>query len=244
MQEISIRLKMIADLVTPGARVADIGCDHAYTDIYLASKGEVKSIIAMDLRKGPLEKARENVALAGFSDIIELRLSDGFEKLNKGETDTAIISGMGGRLITSIIEKGEAVFTEGYRLILSPQTEPDILRNYLVNAGFVIEDEDMCFDEGKYYVAIIARYTGKECEVKLTEQEALYGPVLINNKNKVLLEFLELEIRKRVKVIEDLSKRLSDSPEKDNPCFDEKKISMNKRIDLLKGEIVSIRRIF
>ena len=155
MQEISIRLKMIADLVTPGARVADIGCDHAYTDIYLASKGEVGSIIAMDLRKGPLEKARENVASAGFSDIIELRLSDGFEKLNKGETDTAIISGMGGRLITSIIEKGEAVFTEGYRLILSPQTEPDILRNYLLEAGFVIEDEDMCFDEGKYYVAII-----------------------------------------------------------------------------------------
>ncbi len=244
MQEISIRLKMIADLVTPGARVADIGCDHAYTDIYLASKGEIKSIIAMDLRKGPLEKARENVALAGFSDIIELRLSDGFEKLNKGETDTAIISGMGGRLITSIIEKGEAVFTEGYRLILSPQTEPDILRNYLLEAGFVIEDEDMCFDEGKYYVAIIARYTENEIERKLTEEEALYGPVLIKNKNKVLLEYLDLEIKKRLKVIEELKKRISDNLRKDDQGFDEKKRSMDKRIDLLNKEIASIRHIF
>lgn len=244
MQEISIRLKMIADLVTPGARVADIGCDHAYTDIYLASKGEVGSIIAMDLRKGPLEKARENVASAGFSDIIELRLSDGFEKLNKGETDTAIISGMGGRLITSIIEKGEAVFTEGYRLILSPQTEPDILRNYLLEAGFVIEDEDMCFDEGKYYVAIIARYTENEIERKLTEEEALYGPVLIKNKNKVLLEYLDLEIKKRLKVIEELKKRISDNLRKDDQGFDEKKRSMDKRIDLLNKEIASIRHIF
>lgn len=244
MQEISIRLKMIADLVTPGARVADIGCDHAYTDIYLASIGEIKSIIAMDLRKGPLEKARENVALAGFSDIIELRLSDGFEKLNKGETDTAIISGMGGRLITSIIEKGEAVFTEGYRLILSPQTEPDILRNYLLEAGFVIEDEDMCFDEGKYYVAIIARYTENEIERKLTEEEALYGPVLIKNKNKVLLEYLDLEIKKRLKVIEELKKRISDNLRKDDQGFDEKKRSMDKRIDLLNKEIASIRHIF
>ena len=244
MQEISIRLKMIADLVTPGARVADIGCDHAYTDIYLASKGEVGSIIAMDLRKGPLEKARENVASAGFSDIIELRLSDGFEKLNKGETDTAIISGMGGRLITSIIEKGEAVFTEGYRLILSPQTEPDILRNYLLEAGFVIEDEDMCFDEGKYYVAIIARYTENEIERKLTEEEALYGPVLIKNKNKVLLEYLDLEIKKRLKVIEELKNRISDNLRKDDQGFDEKKRSMDKRIDLLNKEIASIRHIF
>ncbi len=244
MQEISIRLKMIADLVTPGARVADIGCDHAYTDIYLASKGEVGSIIAMDLRKGPLEKARENVASAGFSDIIELRLSDGFEKLNKGETDTAIISGMGGRLITSIIGKSEAVFTEGYRLILSPQTEPDILRNYLLEAGFVIEDEDMCFDEGKYYVAIIARYTENEIERKLTEEEALYGPVLIKNKNKVLLEYLDLEIKKRLKVIEELKKRISDNLRKDDQGFDEKKRSMDKRIDLLNKEIASIRHIF
>ena len=244
MQEISIRLKMIADLVTPGARVADIGCDHAYTDIYLASKGEVGSSIAMHLRKGALEKARENVASAGFSDIIELRLSDGFEKLNKGETDTAIISGMGGRLITSIIEKGEAVFTEGYRLILSPQTEPDILRNYLLEAGFVIEDEDMCFDEGKYYVAIIARYTENEIERKLTEEEALYGPVLIKNKNKVLLEYLDLEIKKRLKVIEELKKRISDNLRKDDQGFDEKKRSMDKRIDLLNKEIASIRHIF
>ncbi|MBQ1327500.1 MAG: SAM-dependent methyltransferase [Eubacterium sp.] len=244
MQEISIRLKMIADLVTPGARVADIGCDHAYTDIYLASKGEIKSIIAMDLRKGPLKKARENVASAGYSDIIELRLSDGFEKLNKGETDTAIISGMGGRLITSIIEKGEAVFTEGYKLILSPQTEPDILRNYLVASGFVIEDEDMCFDEGKYYVAIIARYMGKDVAAKLTDEEALYGPVLIKNKNKVLLEYLDLEIKKRVKVIEELNKRLEDNLRKDDPGFEEKTRSMDKRIDLLNGEIAAIRRIF
>lgn len=248
MQDISIRLKMIADLVTPGARVADIGCDHAYTDIYLASKGDLEAIIAMDLRKGPLQKASENVSMAGFSSKIELRLSDGFEKLKRSESDTAIISGMGGRLITSIISKAGDIFKEGYKLILSPQTELDIVRNYLPGAGFVIEDEEMCLDEGKYYVAIVARYVGRDKtkDVHYSENEALYGPILIRKKHKVLMEYLDLEIRKREKVIEDLNLRLKKMKEQDdNPeqPAEEKLLSVEKRIIFLEEEIQGIKAL-
>ena len=33
--KISERMKMVAQTVTKGLKVADIGCDHAYTSIYL-----------------------------------------------------------------------------------------------------------------------------------------------------------------------------------------------------------------
>ena len=57
MAELSKRLQAVADLVTPGMRLADVGTDHAYIPIYLTQNGLVPSAIAMDINKGPLERA-------------------------------------------------------------------------------------------------------------------------------------------------------------------------------------------
>ena len=32
--ELSLRMKTVADMVKPGGRVCDIGCDHAFVSIY------------------------------------------------------------------------------------------------------------------------------------------------------------------------------------------------------------------
>ena len=101
---LSDRMKRIADMVTPGRVTADIGCDHGLVSAYLVDMGICPKVYAMDVAEGPLESAKKNTR--EFSDRIELRLSDGFEALEKGETDCAIIAGMGGHLVLSILEGG------------------------------------------------------------------------------------------------------------------------------------------
>ncbi|MBO5727413.1 MAG: tRNA (adenine(22)-N(1))-methyltransferase TrmK, partial [Oscillospiraceae bacterium] len=56
--ELTPRLLAAAQLVPPGAAVADIGTDHAYLPVWLLKQGRVRYAIAADLRSGPLERAR------------------------------------------------------------------------------------------------------------------------------------------------------------------------------------------
>ena len=53
--QLSNRLLAAAGMVTKGNIVADVGCDHAYTSIYLCREGISPRVIAMDVNKGPLQ---------------------------------------------------------------------------------------------------------------------------------------------------------------------------------------------
>ena len=113
MEELNLsdRLRLIAGLIKKGSKVADIGTDHGYLPIFLVKSGITDRVIAMDVRKGPLKKAEDNTRAFCVSDQIELRLSDGLAALEKGEADTVTISGMGGRLIQSILTNGMESWT-------------------------------------------------------------------------------------------------------------------------------------
>ena len=183
--KLSKRLERIASFVQPGSRVADIGTDHGYVPIWLVQKGVCPSALAMDVRKGPLERAEEHVEEVGLSGKIELRLSDGLAKL---------IAGMGGKLTCRILEQGRHVWenwSEGKeRLILSPQSEQDEVRYFLEEQGFSILREAMLTDEGKYYIVIeAARGTMRPGR----EQDYRFGADLIRKKDPVLLAYLEKE---------------------------------------------------
>ena len=138
-------------MVTPGNSVADIGCDHAHTGIYLLQAGISPKAIAMDLRKGPLAKAEENVREQGLEDRIEVRLSDGLEKLCPGEADTILISGMGGPLITRILERKPEVAKSAKELVLSPQSDLPEFKTRLSDNGFVIADTKITEEDDKFY---------------------------------------------------------------------------------------------
>ncbi len=190
--KLSKRLERIASFVQPGSRVA--GTDHGYVPIWLVQKGVCPSALAMDVRKGPLERAEEHVEEVGLSGKIELRLSDGLAKLKAGEADTVVIAGMGGKLTCRILEQGRHVWenwSEGKeRLILSPQSEQDEVRYFLEEQGFSILREAMLTDEGKYYIVIeAARGTMRPGR----EQDYRFGADLIRKKDPVLLAYLEKE---------------------------------------------------
>lgn len=188
--ELSRRLNAVANLVTEGASVADIGTDHAYIPIYLAENHISSHIIAMDINRGPLEKAKEHILEYGFEKMIQTRLSDGLSGMKPGEADTMIAAGMGGGLVVRILQNSPQAVESVREFILQPQSEIHKVRAYLNNNGFVITEEDMVEEGGKYYPMMKAVH-GKE--KPFSDEELYYGRKLIEKKNPILKAFLQKE---------------------------------------------------
>ncbi|MEE1238957.1 MAG: class I SAM-dependent methyltransferase [Acutalibacteraceae bacterium] len=158
---LSRRLLLIASLVPKGARVCDVGTDHARLPIFLIEEKTAERVIATDIRPLPLENAKKNVEASGISGI-ELRLCDGLSAVKKNETDTVIIAGIGGEVISGIISRAELLQEEPYPLlILQPTTSPEALRRYLCDSGFEILTENPLKENGKLYSVMTARFTGQ-----------------------------------------------------------------------------------
>ena len=92
---LSNRMQALTDMVTPGTVITDVGCDHGFVSVYLVQKGLSPRVIAMDVRSGPLERAREHIREYGLQDRIETRLSDGLHGLKTGEANGMICAGHG-----------------------------------------------------------------------------------------------------------------------------------------------------
>ena len=176
MIRISDRLRIVAHMCDKGAVVADIGTDHGYLPIYLVQEGIAPSAIAMDLRKGPLEKAKKHICDNCLEDRIQTRLSDGLEKLSKNEAD--------------IITKGMNVITQNTTLIVSPQSEVGDFRHFLVSQGLVVDDEQMLKEDGKYYFIIKCRKSEESVCSEFSETQYQYGWKLLDSKDKTLYEYL------------------------------------------------------
>ncbi len=207
--ELTPRLKAVADTVTKGNRVADVGCDHAYISIYLVEQNIGSKIIATDVNKGPLERANENIRRFGKKDVIQTRLSNGLEKIEPGEVDTVLIAGMGGALVVRILEEGARVVDECKELVLQPQSEFFLVRKYLHSIGFFIQTEHMLIDDGKYYVVIRA-VKGDKVIPYDKEVFYVYGKCLLEQKGDVLKEYLQREYGLKMQVIKDLEKITSE----------------------------------
>lgn len=148
---LSDRMQAVVGLAAECDCIADIGCDHGYVAIELIKNHTCKHVIAMDVNEGPLDRAKSNIHDYLMNEYIETRLSNGTEALKKGEADGMICAGMGGPLIISILEQGKAVIDDMKQLILQPQSEIDKVRCYLRENGYIIDKEDIIFEDGKFY---------------------------------------------------------------------------------------------
>ena len=99
--KINDRLKKIGDLVDANSFCLDIGCDHAFLDIYLVKKNKNIKAIASDIAEGPVKQAKDNIKREGLEKSIEVRLGNGLDTYTD-EVDTIIIAGMGGRNMIGI----------------------------------------------------------------------------------------------------------------------------------------------
>ena len=146
---ITPRLEAIINHVN-GKIIADIGTDHAYIPIYLIENNISERVIVSDIKKGPLSIAMENIEGHNLSDKIEIRLGGGMSVLTKNEADTIIIAGMGGILISEIID-ADIEIAKNAKLILQPMNAQYELRKYLLSHGFKITDEDIAIEGFKVY---------------------------------------------------------------------------------------------
>lgn len=188
--ELSLRLNAIMQMVSPCEGAADVGCDHGYLAISLIENKLAKKVVAMDVAKGPLSRARDNIEKAGLQNQIETRLSDGVTKLVAGEVDTVIMAGIGGNLMMRLLENGKDILRTVTELVLSPQSEIEQVRRYLLSNGYIIADENMIVDEGKTYVILKVRHGAEKYEKRCQYR---YGKILLEKHSDILKDSLEKE---------------------------------------------------
>ncbi len=195
---LSDRMRAVAALALPCSCIADIGCDHGYVAIELIRSNACDKVIAMDVKKAPLERAKGNIRNYGMQDAIETRLSDGAAALLPNEADGIICAGMGGRLVISIMERSQTLVRSMKQLVLQPQSELCEVRRYLRLNGYAADKEDIVFEDGKYYPMMRAiplkdesiRRTDDRASEKLIRVRDTYGPCLLENAHPVLKEYI------------------------------------------------------
>lgn len=79
--KLSQRLIRVANYVPQGARLADIGSDHAYLPAYLALQKQISFAIAGEVVKGPYENARHEILQEGLQDLVDTVWQMGWPQL-------------------------------------------------------------------------------------------------------------------------------------------------------------------
>lgn len=206
---LSQRLQAVADLVGETGVVADVGTDHGYIPVFLVSSGKAKRAIAMDVNEGPLARAKEHIRQSGLQAQIEARLSDGLAALQPKEAQTIVIAGMGGALMARILADGRKVARTAKRLVLQPQSELYFFRRFLLEEGYRIVEEDMVYEDGKFYsmMAVETVSPGMQANMgEMTDTELAYGPLLLAGNHPVLKQYLLRQREQKQKILENLRK--------------------------------------
>ena len=166
---LSERLAACASLVRPGARLADVGSDHALLPVWLAKNGMISGGVATDISPNATKKAAENIAKYGVAHLLKAETAHGFDSLNPDEVDDIVIAGMGGELMGRILGcacvNHEWLKNPHYNLILQPMSHPERLRSALVSGGFEIRREIAVREGRRIYLVIQARYSGEEAKI-------------------------------------------------------------------------------
>ncbi len=202
--ELKGRLKLIANKVKDCNVVSDVGTDHAYIPIYLVKNGICAKAIAADVKEGPINAAIQNIQRYGLEDKIEARLGDGLKPIKPGESDGIIIAGMGGILITEIINARLDVAREAKMLLLQPMNHIEDVREWLYSSGFEIYDEELVNEGVKLYTVICARWTGKNT-VK-NEIDFIVGEKLVEKRDPLLGVLISRRIKQTKIALEQIEK--------------------------------------
>lgn len=219
--KINNRLKTIGDLVEANSFCLDVGCDHAFLDIYLVKKGIGIKAIASDILEGPLSQAKQNIKKEGLEKEIETRLGNGLETYSS-EVDTVIISGMGGRNMIGIFKNKLNILKKIETIIISPNNYQEDIKRFLCKNGFMIADE-VLVKEKKFIYQIIKFKRGKK---HYSKKEYFFGPINLEKKDKLFYEYFQREVKSREILIEVLPKN-----------YRLKKFIVKRKIKMIKEEL-------
>ena len=217
--KLSKRLISISNFIDDNSKVIDVGCDHALLDIYLFKNKKNISLIASDVRSGPLKQAKRNIDK--YNCDIKVKLGYGISTI-ESDVDTVVIAGMGGDTIVDILNRDSNLLVNVEKLILSPQSEWMKVRKVISSLGFYISNEILVEDSDKYYLIIEAKKGYKD----YNDLELEYGPLLLKNKSLEFLSYYKKILAEEEKVLEKIP----------NEKIEEYK-NKEKEINILKNKI-------
>lgn len=199
--KINDRLKKIGDLVAANSFCLDVGCDHAFLDIYLVKLNKNIKAIASDVIEGPLVQARKNIKREGLTDKIIVKQGDGLDTYEDG-VDTVIISGMGGRNMIGIFKNNLNILKKLDTIIISPNNYQEDVKRFLCKNGFYIDDE-IFVKEKKFIYQIIKFKKGHRHYSRL---EYFIGPKFLEKKEDLFFEYYDKELKSREIILQILPK--------------------------------------
>ncbi|RKL68692.1 tRNA (adenine(22)-N(1))-methyltransferase TrmK [Salipaludibacillus neizhouensis] len=230
-QNLSIRLHTVGGYVI-GDTVADIGTDHAYLPVFLVQNKKCKTAIAGEVNEGPLSSARSLINKHELSSKITAKLGSGLEVLEGENVDTIVIAGMGGPLITSILDEGKQQLVNVKRLVLQPNVAANHIRKWLFQHQWSLIAEEMVEEDEHIYEIIVAE-PGKPSAMYSDnlEKELWMGPCLLKNKNST---FQKKWIREELK-LEHVRSQIQQAKKETNK--EEKMNEISKRLQWIKEEL-------
>lgn len=227
---LSKRLAQVAKYVPFGARLADIGSDHAYLPANLALNQVIVYGVAGEVVSGPYENVVHEIQGKHLENQIFPRLADGLEAIHEDDQiDTITICGMGGTLIRNILERGKRALQNHPLLILQPNVGSSILRNWLQDNHYQISNEEILEEDGHIYEIIVAKYVQKL--KKLNKQDLIFGPILRQNQNGAFFKKWKHEIQKDKKAILQMKKASSPPTQRINQLKNEIRLIQEVLID-------------
>ena len=200
MIKLSKRLRAIVNFCDKNKIIADIGTDHGFVPNFLYEEDINRKIIATDISLNSLNKAIEFSELRGNKGKIEHIVCNGLEKIPP--VDQIIIAGMGGILISKILDRDFEKARQAEKLILQPMQQADYLRKFLYDKGFKILDEKIVFEDNKFFHIIVANY--KAIKEEYRDIDLKVSKLLRNRKDKDLIEFLKYLIDYNIFIIENI----------------------------------------
>lgn len=196
---LSMRLERVAAQVPAGARLADIGSDHAYLPVALLRRGVITAAVAGEVASTPFQAAERTVRENGLEQHVSVRLADGLAAIKPADRITAIsVCGMGGETIRDILEEGKAHLNGGERLILQPNGGEQPLRQWLMDNGYRILGEELLRENRFYYEIIIAERTGP---VAYTAEQLYFGPLQMQARSPEFLAKWQRMLRQKHKTL-------------------------------------------
>lgn len=204
-KHLSARLACVASLVPAGARVADIGSDHAYLPAALVLDGKIDFAIAGEVVKGPYENAVHEIKDHQLEGKVIPRLADGLAAIEPADkVDTITIAGMGGSLIASILEKDKNKLTGIKRLVLQPNVGESQLRERLMNNHYQIMTEKIIEEDNHIYEIIVAEPS--VVPFRYSKYELDFGPFLLENKGPIFKKKWQEYLQREAHVIDQMQK--------------------------------------
>lgn len=201
---LSKRLATVAGNVPQDSVLLDVGSDHAYLPVYLANQNIIQRGIASEVIPGPYHNLVSELKMQDQQHIIEPRFGNGLDVLKSSDDVNVItICGMGGNLITRILDRGRSQLSFQYpKLILQPNVEANVIRTWLMKHHYRLVHEQIVDDHHHIYEILVAEYTKNP--VHYNRRQLRFGPFLMKTHSTIFVAKWQEVIQHFQKVIQSI----------------------------------------